>query len=179
AERAGPVGGMAELSEWARSTRRWVGLPPDAGSWGVPAEREGDFVASFREGFEAAEARKLGPALMVLQQMQKDYPRAPGTLALACGVYPLAGMWTDARRVCRESVRAWDEVIPGQVGCGLIAARMGAWDEAQEHFERAIGLDPSKEALWKAARDAYRKGGRLKWLEDLKRRYQERFLRPL
>jgi tetratricopeptide (TPR) repeat protein len=176
AERAGPVPGMNEVTDWARSTRRWLGLPPDAGTYGVSPEQEQEYLTTLREGFEAAEARKVSAAVLALQEVQKRFPKAPGTLALACGIYPVVGMWSDARRACRESVRVWDEVIPGQLGCALIAARMGAWDEARTHFERAIALDPSKEQLWTTAEDAYRKGGRAQWLADLRHRHRERFL---
>src|SRR5262249_14974277 len=64
--RAADARGAAEVREWAQRTRRWVGLVPGS----VPPEREGAYMAAFRQAKLDLEDAKYAPARQQIDALE-------------------------------------------------------------------------------------------------------------
>jgi tetratricopeptide (TPR) repeat protein len=177
--RAGPDAGAGAAGDRALSTRRWLGMQRDAGAFETAPEKEPELVDGLRRGFELCEDGKPRPALVEAERLRQLFPNVAGPRALACYAFQILGLRVEARRACQDALAASDEVIPAHVALALLAIRQSKWKDARAQFERALELDSSKDALWSLVHDAYRKAGRVAWAEEVSRRYEERFLRPL
>jgi len=160
--------------------RRRRGLPPDAAvRSGVTAELEPAYLAAMRAAAESLSAGDLERALAQAEALLALHPEAPGPLAVRCEAHLRAGRMLAARQACEAALAGWDETVRGHLWLGVVEAQANHRDEAVRHLERALELEPEQEATWRTLAEYQRRWRRTEALDDLRRRYRERFGRAL
>jgi predicted Zn-dependent protease len=179
AERAGPTPTSAEVSEWAAATRHWMGLPPDAGQLGISPDLEPDYLAEMDRAVAAESARKWREASAGVRTLLQRFPGAPGPLSLICRLEQRAGNAGAAKKACGEALAAYEGTLPAHLAMAQLLAASHAWKEAAGHLERAVELDPAREASWKNLAELYRRSGDAAKVDEVRKRFTERFSRPM
>ena len=126
--------------------RRFYGLPPDAHRFGVPPEREPEYVAAFDEAYQLLSQNEAAPLARTASVGLGRFPGAPGFLALACAADVLGGKPARARKSCQGALAGWEETVLAHFVLGQIET--GA--PRRRHLERVLELDPAQEPSVKA-----------------------------
>jgi predicted Zn-dependent protease len=170
---------MEEILSWATQVRRQTGLAPGTARSGVTPEREGEFIDRGRELWELISRGSLAPARVQVAQLGKDFPGAPGQLVLQCALQLRTGQRGQARTTCRRALEAYEELMHAHFLLGMIALEAGAREEARTHLERTLALDSTNTEVWRMLARLYRTSGQRQALEELQKRYRDRFAHDL
>ncbi len=173
-DRAGEQKSSAEVRDWARRTRRWVGLVPGA----VPPEREGEYVAEFRQAQVELEQGKLARAKERIDALEKIAGGAVGALTLRCELKIRQGAGPRGLPECRTALERFPESVHAHYLLGMVLGTHRAWPEAAAALERVLELDPTVPDAWPRLGEAYRATGNATASAALKERYQQRFGKP-
>jgi len=167
--------GASEVREWALRTRRWVGLAPGA----VPPEREGAYVAAFRQAKLDLEDAKYGPGRKEIDALEKDFGQAAvGALTLRCELHVRQAYGPRGLEECRRALERYPDSVHAHYLLGMALSTNRAWRDAAASLERVVELDPTIADAWPALGAAYRASGNVKAAEALRDRYQQRFGKP-
>jgi len=164
----------AQVRDWAQRTRRWVGLVPGS----VPPEREGAYVATFRQAKRDLEDAKYGPARQQIDALEKDFGQAVGALTLRCELQIRQAYGPRGLKECRRALELYPDSVHAQYLLGMALSTSRVWRDAVAALERVVELDPTITDAWPALSAAYRASGNAKAAEALRDRYQQRFGTP-
>jgi len=174
-DRAGAGSEAADLRARLLRTRRRLGLPPGAARFGIPPEAEPSHVERLEAVTRELEAGGSSEALRAADALVAAHPGAPGPLALRCEACALLRRTTAARKACAAALKAWDESLRAHYYAGQVDLREGRSKAGIGHLERALELDPATKAVWHTLGQALRHFRKGRALDDLRRRYRERF----
>lgn len=172
--RAGGGGGAEEARDWARRTRRWVGLVPGA----VPLEREGEYVREFQQAQLELEQGKYARASQRVAALEQGFAGAAGPLTLRCELRLRQGAGPRELKDCRAAIERYAESSHAQYLLGVALARSRDWPQAAAALERVVDLDSTIPDVWERLAEAYRASGDAKGAAALRERYERRFGKP-
>ncbi len=136
----GPTLAAMQLRGQIMVLRRWRGLP--AGT--LSDDDEPQYVALQQRAHDEVEH---GHGAAALAELQRQWPRLPGTLATRAAGARMAHNPKEAFDLAQQSLAAWPEAIGGHLALGLL--RLDAHDGpgALPHLQRAFELDPANQSL--------------------------------
>lgn len=102
-----------------------------------------------------------------------------GLLALRCASELEADKLRAAAATCKRAVAAGDDSVMAHYFSGHAAARSGQRAAAAASFARAMALDPDAAVAYEALARVYEEEGQKDKLDELRRRYLQRFKRSL
>lgn len=174
--RAGDDAAAKELAQRALSLRRRAGLPPDGARVGIPIEAEAEYLARWSALYGQGAGGELAQILVGVDAALERYPKAPGLWALRCGALAVTGKTKKAREACALALAGWEDAVLAH----FFSAQLGGKDgEVIRHWERVVELDPEQESAWRALDERYRQAGRPDDRAALRKRFEERFGRPM
>jgi tetratricopeptide (TPR) repeat protein len=147
------------------------------GVYGVPAHEEPEATAAVEAAHAAFAGGDKAKARRQVAEGLRRWKDLSGLLALRCALELEAGKTRAAEATCRRAVEAGDESVMAHYFSGHAQARAGKPAAAARHFERAIELDPGTAPAYEALAPLYE--GEPAKLDDLRRRYRERFRKSL
>ena len=159
----------------ALRVRRWIGLPPPPSSFGVPPEREAEYLAAMRRTETELAKKKLSNAKRSIEALRKDFPDAPGPLGLECDLHLRSARIGTAKASCERALRAYDEFLKGHYLLGLTYAAIGQSIAAARHLERVIDLDPTSRQTWSVLESVLQSAHQDQKLDSLRARYRAQF----
>jgi len=156
--------------------RRQVGLSPDPAVNGVKPEDESEVVNAFIEAAEKMSNNDRAEARRIQDRLVMKFPRALPTLVLRCAVAGLSSQVSDARRLCGEALKRWNE---STYALFWLAQTAPSPRERIKYHKRVIELDPGQTGSWEALADLYRQTKDRAALDALAKDYKTRFNRDL
>lgn len=149
------------------------------GGSGVPPDDEPVLAERLRKTMEAVGRGRRREARAAVDQLMKDYPKAPAALVLACEQDLREGRARQAERRCTQALAAEERLPRAHYLLGHLRAETGKREAALAAFRRAIELDPKDEGAWHALADLFRIAGRRDDLAALKTEYEKTFAKPM
>ncbi|MBL8920536.1 MAG: hypothetical protein JNJ54_16855 [Myxococcaceae bacterium] len=162
---------------WARSTRRWVGLSSTVRTKSEPCE--GAFVETFRTAEAALQERRFTPVALAVVRLKDEAAGAAGPLVLECERAFMQGQLALAQIRCGAALSADPEATLAHYLLGLIHEVLNEVPRAIKRYVRVVELDDSVRDAWARLGAAYRRTRNAGALKDLSDRYQARFGQPL
>lgn len=163
------------LGAWAANARRMGALGSAAAEKrGVAPEREAAYLRLVDEALRALDGPPRG-AQAKLSALRKGFPDAPGTAMVACGVAIQGSRLREARTLCQRTLAEVPEALPALHLMGIIEQTEGKAAAAIRYLERTVELDPGTQGRWQDLATLYRANGHTDRLNDLRKRYRERF----
>lgn len=159
-----------QVEKWAVSTRRWVGFPA-----GMSADEEGEYAELVMRANEILAADTIPRVRKLIAQGEKKWKKAPGLVALRCAVEAYDERWKPALALCEQAIAAHGDSFLARFWAGQAAYELGRKDDAAEHLEHLIMLEPELVAAWELLAQIY-SGAKL---DELKARFKKQLGRNL
>jgi tetratricopeptide (TPR) repeat protein len=161
------------------AARRRLALPRDGGKWGVPPEQEPAYAIRYWDTAGLVSTGDLDKAKARFGEFAAAYPRAPGTDVLACDLELRAKRGGGSAQRCQAALAKFDEATRAHYLLGVAAARARRATEAEQHFRKAIALDPHEPGAWRELARHYKATGANSQLSQLAAMHQALLSQPL
>jgi predicted Zn-dependent protease len=161
AEAAIAQGGTSAFADRGREEiahrRRFGGLPPDAATrLHIAADQEPAYLAAVDAAYDRWHDDDFANAKQLADAGLKDYPDAPGLLAIACGAELGVKHLAAADKLCAKAIAGWDDTFLAHRFAAQIALAGGKQAIAAQHLERIIAVEPKDGNAWHDLADVYR-----------------------
>lgn len=165
------------LLDWARTTRRWVGLSAKVQTRSEPCE--GAYVETFRTAEAAVRERRFTPVAQAVVRLKDEAAGAAGPLLLECERAFMQGQLALAQLRCGAALTADPEATLAHYLLGVIHDVLSEWPRAIKRYLRVLELDDSLRDAWSRLGAAYTRTRDTAALKELSERHQARFGQPL
>jgi Flp pilus assembly protein TadD len=118
---------------------------------------------------------RVEDALSAAGALERSYPGAAGGPWLRCAASARTRNGDVTAEACRAAERAAPWAVEPVALLGVAAGNQGRWSEARDAFRRALERDPLDLDSWARLGVALEKLGDGAGLEELRRRYREKF----
>jgi tetratricopeptide (TPR) repeat protein len=155
-------------------TRARFGVP--RGAKFVAPDQEGALVAAIRKALNLVNASKFGEADRAIAAAGKQWPNAPGLVAVRCDLDFRMGQLEAARAGCARALAAdpedsWALYLLGT----LLLHDAGSTPAGIDKLKHAIVVDPELGQAWRTLGKAYARGNDKAALDQLAKAYQAKF----
>jgi tetratricopeptide (TPR) repeat protein len=171
--RAGDAAAAGPLRLRVERLRRHRGI------FGLAAEDEPDAAAFVDKVSDEIREERHAAARKMLDRAPPRYRKLPGVLALQCALALQKGNLAGADKLCKQSVKTWDEAILGYFYGAQVAEGRGDRAGAIRQYEKVVALDPEEPTGYQALAPLYRAAGAADKLHELRMTFLKKFKRSL
>lgn len=165
---------LAQRSVVTCSRTRGRALLP-RGAPGVEQDREPAYVEAVLAGRASLDGGRVEDALSAAGALELSYPGAAGGPWLRCAASARTRNGAATAEACRAAERAAPWAVEPVALLGVALGNQGRWSEARDALRRALERDPLDLESWARLGVALEKLGDGAGLEELRRRYREKF----
>ncbi len=179
ASRAGADPAARAVVESIESDRHRLALPLDAAKLGVPPDKEPAYVAAYWKATDALWKPDARIARAGVDEIAASFPGAPGVHVLRCELEARLRHVAQATKQCEAALEKFKGATRAHFLLGQLAGVTGKDAVAEQHFRRAILLDPRDPSSWRALASLYRQTGAKHRLAQLADEHRALLKQPL